>query len=355
MKLRLILGLAIGLALIAALFAAFSTAAIGHALATLGWSGFAAIVAFQLGLTVIMGIAWWLLGRDRLDAHPWRFVWGRLVRDAASQALPLSQLGGMVLGARALAVSGVEGAFATASLVADVGVELTALIFYALLGLALLWWLRPASGLIAPIALGVVAMAALAAAFVAAQVRAGGLIGGWLARRAQRWSEASRQYAFSLPWAMRRIHRRYATLALALLLHVVCWMLTGVQAWLTFRLMHVRVGFGAALVIDSLAFGARGILFMVPSGIGVQEGAYVLLGAQFGVGPEVALAVSLARRGRDLVIAVPVLVALQYCEGRRLWRRPARGSIVTPAETGLPPGPPAAPARRPAALPPPPA
>jgi putative membrane protein len=256
----------------------------------------------------------------------WRFVWGRLIRDAASQALPLSQLGGMVLGARALSLAGVSGPFATASLVADLGLELAALIFYALLGLGLLWWLRPASSLIVPIAAGLVVMAVLSAAFVAVQVRGTGAIAGWLARRKGRWAEAGQQYALRLPWAMRQIHSRYGTLALAWLLHVVCWLLTGVQAWLTFRLMHLPVNFGAAIVIDSVSFALRAILFMVPSGIGVQEGAYVLLGALFGVGPQTALAVSIVRRGRDLVIAVPALVALQYWEGRQFWRHPAAAS-----------------------------
>jgi hypothetical protein len=78
------------------------------------------------------------------------------------------------------------------------------------------------------------------------------------------------------------------------------------------------VALGAALVIDSLISGLRSAAFMVPQALGVQEGGYILLGALFGLTPEVALALSLVRRARDLVIGVPVLVAWQISEGRRV-------------------------------------
>jgi hypothetical protein len=37
----------------------------------------------------------------------------------------------------------------------------------------------------------------------------------------------------------------------------------------------------------------------------------------FGFTPEIGLAVSLIRRGRDLVVAIPVLLLWQFLEGRR--------------------------------------
>ena len=61
---------------------------------------------------------------------------------------------------------------------------------------------------------------------------------------------------------------------------------------------------------------------------GVQEGAYILIGAAFGLTPEMALALSLLKRARDLTIGLPVLGIWQIREGGRLWRgrrrRPAK-------------------------------
>ena len=99
-----------------------------------------------------------------------------------------------------------------------------------------------------------------------------------------------------------------------------------------------------------MPYAARSIAFAVPNAVGVQEGAYILLGASFGLTPETALALSLLKRARDLTIGVPALVAWQLLESGRLWRRIAglqgkrgespfsRLKIETPVgTTGAPP------------------
>ena len=60
---------------------------------------------------------------------------------------------------------------------------------------------------------------------------------------------------------------------------------------------------------------------MVPQALGVQEGGYIMLGALFGLSAEAALALSLVRRARDLVIGLPILLVWQVVEGRRSLRR----------------------------------
>jgi hypothetical protein len=79
--------------------------------------------------------------------------------------------------------------------------------------------------------------------------------------------------------------------------------------------------FGVVLVIESLLYATRSAAFFVPAAVGVQEGAYIVLGAAFGLGPDMALALSLLKRARDLVIELPALGAWQIIEGGRLWRR----------------------------------
>jgi glycosyltransferase 2 family protein len=75
------------------------------------------------------------------------------------------------------------------------------------------------------------------------------------------------------------------------------------------------------LVIEGLLYAIRSAAFAVPNAVGVQEGAYILLGAGFGVTPELALALSLLKRARDLAIGLPALAAWQSAETGRLWRR----------------------------------
>jgi hypothetical protein len=61
----------------------------------------------------------------------------------------------------------------------------------------------------------------------------------------------------------------------------------------------------------------------IPNALGVQEGAYILLGPIFGVGADTALAMSVLKRARDIAIGVPVLLVWQAAEGRRALDRTA--------------------------------
>ncbi|MBV9551421.1 MAG: flippase-like domain-containing protein, partial [Alphaproteobacteria bacterium] len=82
----------------------------------------------------------------------------------------------------------------------------------------------------------------------------------------------------------------------------------------------------SAMVIESLVYAIRSTAFYVPNSVGVQEGAYVLLGGAFGLSPEMALALSLLKRARDLTIGLPVIGLWQAVESGRIWRRLARKS-----------------------------
>ncbi len=60
--------------------------------------------------------------------------------------------------------------------------------------------------------------------------------------------------------------------------------------------------------------------FLVPGALGVQEAGYVALGHLFGISADISISISLLRRGRDIVIGVPVLLLWQLYEFRQLRR-----------------------------------
>jgi hypothetical protein len=88
-----------------------------------------------------------------------------------------------------------------------------------------------------------------------------------------------------------------------------------------FRFADRALPFGEVLVIESLLYAIRTFAFAIPNAVGVQEGAYILVGTAFGLTPEMALALSLLKRARDLAIGLPALGIWQIAEGGRLWRR----------------------------------
>jgi uncharacterized membrane protein YbhN (UPF0104 family) len=101
---------------------------------------------------------------------------------------------------------------------------------------------------------------------------------------------------------------------------------TSLEIWLALYFLGARVSLPEAFVIESLIQAVSSAAFFVPGGIGVQEGAFILIGNALGIGPSTSLALAGARRIRDVLIFVPGLVAWQVAE--------SSGGAPVPGEGG---------------------
>jgi putative membrane protein len=322
--------LLLGSALIAVLIVRFGIDAVIRSLLAIGWRGLAAIVLVHLGLIAAMGIAWWVL---LPGTSPFAAIWGRLVRDSASEVLPLSQVGGYVAGARAIAGTGISGTDAAASTIVDVTLEFLAQLAYTGLALALLIDFRPERPIVAAVAAGLAVATVLAGGFLVAQRRGFGLVARAVGSA---WAGRMIEGAAALHRAIAAAYRRYFRLTASFALHLGCWIAGAGEVWLALRLAGAPLGFGPVLVIEGLLYAVRSVAFAVPNAAGVQEGAYILLGAGFGLSPDMALALSLLKRARDLIIGLPVLGAWQLAE-TGLFRARAAGRAaadVPPLQPG---------------------
>ncbi|MBV8889315.1 MAG: flippase-like domain-containing protein [Alphaproteobacteria bacterium] len=316
MKAGPVLAAVAGIAAGAGLIAYFGAGAVARSLFAIGWAGLAAICLIHLALIAIMGLAWRAL---LPTAGPAIMIWGRLIRDSASEALPLSQVGGYVLGARAVALGGISGTDATASTIVDVTLEFLAQVAYTALALAWLVRLRPDAAMVVPVSLGLVVAVLAAVGFVAVQRHGLRFFDRCAQVLGRGWAERTAASATQLHIAIAAIYRRRGGLWWSLLLHLACWVGSGVEAWIALHLAGAPLPFGAIMVIESLLYATRTVAFAIPNAVGVQEAAYVLLGGTFGLTPELALALSLMKRARDLIIGIPALAAWQAVEGGRLW------------------------------------
>jgi hypothetical protein len=146
----------------------FGFGRIAGAILAVGRRGFELYAAWQILLFVLMGVAWWAVvppGEGRLPV----FVWGRMVRDAAASCLPFSQMGGFVLGARAVTLYGVSASVATITTVVDATAEFVAEILFLTIGLMIVLVHGQGMGATTPIALGL--GAALIAGVIAMRVQ----------------------------------------------------------------------------------------------------------------------------------------------------------------------------------------
>jgi glycosyltransferase 2 family protein len=318
MKAVSIVAVLAGVAVMTGLVLAFGAGAVTRSLLSVGWDGFAVVCLIQLAVIATMGLAW----RGLVAGAPTLpFLWARLVRDAGSEVLPLLPLGGCVLGARAVALAGVPVAIAAASTIVDLTLEFFAKLAYTALGLAWLVHLRPGSPFALPLAAGLAAASLVAAGFILIQRRGSGPLDRLAGILGRGWAERAAAGAAALHAALGLIYRRKAGLWVGFLLHLACWVAGATETWVALRFADRALPFGEVMVIESLLYAIRTIAFVIPNAVGVQEGAYILVGTAFGLTPEMALALSLLKRARDLAIGVPVLGIWQLVEGGRLWRR----------------------------------
>lgn len=286
--------------------------------ASIGPAGFAVMMGFTAACLTILGGAWLAVApgvpRDKLGT----FAWARAAREGATDVLPFSQFGGLVIGARAAITGGIRDSLVYASLIADQTTELAAQLAFTLFGVAMLAVMLSSGGHgpdVLPMVLGGTAvLVAIMAGFAfaqrpvlrMAQGLAGRLLPGSVATMA------------ALTEELDAIYRRRARVILAFLLHLAAWVLSAFGAWVALRIMGHRLPVASVMTIEALIFTLRTVAFAIPGGVGVQEAAYALLGPIFGLSPVAGLALSLVKRARDIAVGVPVVLVWQAQEAQRL-------------------------------------
>ncbi|MBI3514888.1 MAG: flippase-like domain-containing protein [Proteobacteria bacterium] len=250
-----------------------------------------------------------------LAAFTW-FVW---VREAVNGLLPVARIGGEVVSVRLLMRNGVRQASAVASLVVDMTLSIVSQFIFTLLGLGVLVWVTTDVTTVGRVALGLLITIPIVAVLLWVQ-RAGAFA---LVARALQALTGGRFAALvggslRIDRAIRLFYRRRARILRCALWQLVGWIAGSGEIWLALYFLGHPVSLLDALLLEALAQAVSSAAFMVPGALGVQEGGFLLFGGLLGLGPEVSLALALARRVRDLVVFIPALVAWQLSEGRRL-------------------------------------
>lgn len=97
------------------------------------------------------------------------------------------------------------------------------------------------------------------------------------------------------------LRRQHGALALAFFFNLVFRFTMSAQIYVAFRLLGVELDLAQTLVFAALPIVMAIVGFLVPSQIGVQEGAQALLASAFGIPTTTAVAVVLLLRIRSLV------------------------------------------------------
>lgn len=244
------------------------------------------------------------------------------IREAVNRLLPVASIGGELVGVHLLSRQGTDATAAAASVIVEVALTLVAQYVFLILGVAGLLQLsrsvEPSGPLVLSLLAGLPVLVALwwllrSGVLVRALERLAGRVLGARALRAIAaggWGP--------LNAAIRSLAAAHGRLARALL-----WQLAGLivgcaETWLALRWLGHPVGFLAALSLEGVTLAARTLIFMVPAGLGVQEAGLIGVGHVLGIGSDLAVALSLVKRMREILFGVPALAAWQWSEARRL-------------------------------------
>jgi putative membrane protein len=290
-----------------AVFAAF--AAVGWGLLGLALYRFLPILLHALGwrcLTPASRPGW-----TKLLAFRW-------IGESINTLLPVGQIGGDVVRARLLAKSGVTGASAGAGVAVDFLLGIASQAAFTLIGVVLLIGLAVGNGGLVAAFTGLAFLLAAALALWWGQSR--GMfekLAGFTAKLSGGTWEGLSLKAERLDAEIKSLLAKPNRLFLAFAWRGLGWASHVGEAWLILYLMGAGSGWSQAFVLESLAWAVRSAAFIVPAAIGAQEGGIIAVALALGLPLEIGLALALVKRGRELLVCGPGLIAWAWAERRR--------------------------------------
>jgi putative membrane protein len=282
-----------------------------------GW-GLGFIVAIDVAALCAAGSAWRaLLAPLWRGRHP-LFIGLRLVREAINTLLPVAQVGGDLIGARLLAPHGPRASLAVASVIADKTVETLAQFVFTVVGVLLLLTRSSDSELTAGFGIGLLIAGPVLIIFFGVQnSRAFAALERMLLSLAERMQWAALDKMAGLHANLSGLYRQPIAIASAFAYHMTAWVIGAFEAWVALAVMGHPIDMVDAFILESLGQAARSAAFLIPGGLGAQEGAFLLIGKALGLPPEFALALSLMKRASQLIFGLPALACWPILEARR--------------------------------------
>jgi putative membrane protein len=313
--------LTIGVLLFIALLLSQDLPAIVASLSRAGW-GLVLVALFHLLPLLIDAIAIRVLFTGGCRGTMRDALLARWVGESANSLMPAGQIGGPVLMARFLGQRGMPLPEAAAAITVSTTLQTFAQIAFALLGVIMV---GAQASHITQHALRTSAL--IASAFLAVQVG-----GFYLIQRRGLFSKLTRavsRFAGKRDWtafitqahaidlAVQDAYRRGGRVMASFVLSLAGWIVGTGEVFLIAQFLGTPVSWSDSLLLESLGQAIRGAGFAIPGALGVQEGGYLLLAPLAGLPPDAALALSLAKRARELLLGLPGVIYVHLASRAR--------------------------------------
>lgn len=241
------------------------------------------------------------------------------VRVSINNLMPVARIGGEIVSVRFMIKHGVRKTSAIASTVVEITTSVLAQFVFVLCGIALFVLRFADAGITEKLLWGVLFSApALGGLVLVQKIGFFGLLDKvFKAMLRDKWKKYAGGGA-QLDRAVRVMYRRSGTAFYCFVMQLASWALCSIEIWIALDYLGHPLTLLECLMIEALIQAAGSAAFVVPGALGVQEAGFLLFGQMLGLPREVALALALVRRCRDLILYVPGLIVWQAQEGRWL-------------------------------------
>lgn len=297
------------------------------------WSGYEQVLAalhsagmgivwtslFHIVPMIACVLGWQTLLPGRIKAGKVFFLYVLWIRASINNLMPVARIGGEIVSVRLMMKHGIRKSPAIASTVVEITLSILAQFAFVLLGVGFFLFRVSDENIGAQLLWGLLLSAPLIGGLVF--VQRVGFFGLFEKLFVLLFRDKWKSFAGSgarLDHAVRTMYRRKGKALYCFAMQFVSWALNGVEIWLAMKFLGHPLPIAECLMIEALIQAAWSAAFAVPGALGVQEAGFLLFGGMLGLTPDVAAALAVIRRCRDLILYVPGLVAWQIQEGRWL-------------------------------------
>ena len=310
-----------GVALFIVLLIREGVGQVGSAIAHAGW-GLLGVTLYHLLQTVSDAAGWLVLIPKEHRIPLIKSVFLNWIGESINNLLPTGRVGGDIVITRMAAIWGIPLKIATAVIIVDVTIGVVTKVIYIVPAGILLIAKTGRVDLARPTVVAMITGIFAAGGFYVVQ-RLG--IFRWTATLASRLAKSPGwdslvQSGEALDQTIALVYAQHRAVAGSYFYWILSWFIASGEIWFSLWALGFRSSFMTAIILESGALVVRSAAFLVPGALGVQEGGYIILGNLLGIPGEIAFALSLVRRMRELALGIPALITWQLMEATRLWR-----------------------------------
>jgi putative membrane protein len=315
-----VLGLG-GVALFTVLLVREGAAQVGLTIGRAGW-GLLGVIVYHVLQTASDAAGWLVLIPKEHRVSLTKSIFLNWIGESINNLLPTGRVGGDIVMTRMAAIWGIPLWLATAVMIVDITIGVVTKVIYIVPAGILLIAKTGRADLAHATFVAVITGGLAAAGFYAVQ-RLGFF--RWSAALASRFAKSPDrdslvQSGEALDQTIASVYARRLGLASCYFYWILSWFIASGEIWLSLWALGFQTSFTNAVILESAALVVRSGAFLVPGALGVQEGGYILVGGLLGIPGEIAFALSLVRRMRELALGIPGLISWQFLEANRLRR-----------------------------------